>query len=72
MGSIKCKEMIKVLSKFGYNVVRQTGSHKILKHYQTNQSFVVSANDNESIGRPLISKILRWAGIEKDQFISNL
>ena len=72
IGSMKCKEILKVLGRCGYNVVRQNGSHKVLKHVQTNQSFVVSVNENESVGRPMLSKILRWANLSPDSFIANM
>ncbi len=72
IGGMKCKEVIKVLARLGFNVVRQNGSHKVLKHFQTNKSFVVSVNENETVGRPMLSKILRWGEINPDNFIANI
>lgn len=72
MGSMKTNEMLKVLAKFGFNVIRQNGSHMVLKNHQTNHSFVISCRINESLGRPMISKILRWANIDKETFMVNV
>lgn len=72
IGSMKCKEVLKVLYRCGFTLMRQNGSHKVLKNLQTSHSFVVSVNENDTVGRPMLSKILRWAGIEPDQFIANM
>jgi len=71
-GNMKCKEILKTLGRMGFSVVRQNGSHKFLKHVNTGHSFVISCNENESVGRPMLSKILRWANVSPDSFASFL
>ena len=64
------KELIKVLQKLDFEVVRITGSHHVLKHSDGRRT-VVPIHGNETIGPGLLSKILDEAEITKEAF-SNL
>ncbi len=59
------KELIKILSKFGYYVVRQKGSH--IRLYCQNRKPVTVPN-YKLIDRSLLRKILRDAEISVDEF----
>jgi predicted RNA binding protein YcfA (HicA-like mRNA interferase family) len=65
------KEIIKVLDKLGFNVVRIRGSHHILKH-RDGRMTVVPVHSNEIIGMGLLSKILNDCEIKKEDFIKLL
>ena len=65
------KEIIKVLEKLNFNVVRIKGSHHILKH-KDGRMTVVPAHTNEIIGPGLLSKIFNDCEIKKEDFIKLL
>lgn len=52
------KELIKILEKHGFEVVRVRGSHHFLKH-SDGRITVVPIHSNEIIGIGLFSKICR-------------
>ncbi|MFA5803614.1 MAG: type II toxin-antitoxin system HicA family toxin [Melioribacteraceae bacterium] len=60
------KEIIKVLSKIGYYVVRQRGSH-IRLHCEDKKSITVL--NYKSIDRSLLRKILRDSQISDEEFL---
>ena len=60
------KELIKVLEKLGYRVVRQRGSHVRLKC--ASKRFVTVPNHNV-IGKALLRKILRDIEINTEDFL---
>lgn len=68
---MKPKEVVKVLSKLGFNPVRQKGSHLILCHSDGRMT-VVPMHGNEDIGRGLLLKIMRDGKITKDDFLELL
>jgi predicted RNA binding protein YcfA (HicA-like mRNA interferase family) len=51
-------DLIAVLSKVGFHVLRVKGSHHFLRH-QDGRSTVVPAHSGETIGPGLLHKILR-------------
>ncbi len=65
------KEIIKALSKVGYVVVRQKGSHMRL-HSASRPQWPVTVPNYKSIDRSLLLKILRDAGLTSEQFLSFL
>jgi predicted RNA binding protein YcfA (HicA-like mRNA interferase family) len=52
--SITGKELVRVLGKFGFVIVRTRGSHNILKHADGRQT-VVPVHSGESIGPGLLA-----------------
>ena len=60
------KEIIKVLSKVGYYVVRQRGSH-IRLHCENKKPITIP--NYKSIDRSLLRKILRDAQISDEEFL---
>jgi predicted RNA binding protein YcfA (HicA-like mRNA interferase family) len=63
------KEVIKVLSKEGFLVVRQKGSHVILiKKSQEGRKHTVVPLHKE-IDKGTLLQIIRQAGLSKDEFV---
>ena len=65
------KQLIKILSNFGFVVTRIKGSHHILKH-KDGRMTVIPVHSNEMIGTGLLSKILSDCEIKKEDFIQSL
>ncbi len=64
-------KVIKALRKIGFIPVRQKGSHIILKN-NVGVIIVVPKHSGEEIGRGLLLKIIRQAGITKEKFLELL
>ncbi len=64
-------KVIKALRKMGFTPVRQKGSHIILKN-NGGVIIVVPKHSGEEIGRGLLLKIIRQAGITKEKFLELL
>ena len=65
------EKVIKALNKIGFEVSRQRGSHVILKNKE-GTIIVVPNHQGEEIGRGLLMKIIKQAGITKDNFLKLL
>jgi predicted RNA binding protein YcfA (HicA-like mRNA interferase family) len=63
------KEIIKVLNKIGYNVVRQRGSHIRLECPGRKP---VTVPNYKSIDRSLLRKILRDAQLSDEEFLKQM
>ena len=55
---LNAKELIKILSKIGFKVVRQEGSHVFLKH-NDGRTTVIPNHPGERIDRGLLNKIIK-------------
>ncbi len=55
---ITAQELIKLLTRLGFNVIRQSGSHVFLKH-NDGRTTVIPNHPGEKIDRGLLNKILR-------------
>ena len=64
--TITGKQLIKILKKFGFNVIRIKGSHHFLKH-NDGRCTTVPVHSNETIGIGLLSKILNDCEIIKKE-----
>ncbi len=60
------KELISILRKFGFEVIRIKGSHHFLKHID-GRTTVIPVHSNENIGIGLFMKILKDTEITKDE-----
>ncbi len=66
------KEVIKALSKIGFNPARQKGNHIILvKETADGRKAVVVPNHSE-IDRGTLLEIIRQAGLKRDEFLKLL
>ena len=68
---LPARKIIKALEKIGFKPVRHRGSHVILKHADGRVT-VVPVHKGEQIGRGLLSKIIKDAGITKEEFLNIL
>jgi predicted RNA binding protein YcfA (HicA-like mRNA interferase family) len=58
------KELIKLLEKEGWFFVRQKGSHKVFKKEGVNHIITVPDHAGQDIGKGLLNKILKDAGLK--------
>ena len=63
------RDVLKVLTKFGYALDRQRGSHMILKNSSGN---IVPLPRHNTIKPTTLKSILDQAGISKEQFIKEI
>lgn len=62
-------ELIKILEKLGFKIMRQQGSHIFLRH-EDGRTTVVPNHPGEKLDRGLLNKILRKdIGIEREDFL---
>ena len=61
------RKLIKILKKFGFEVLRTKGSHHFLKHLD-GRSTVVPVHGKETIGVGLFHKILKDCEITLEEF----
>jgi predicted RNA binding protein YcfA (HicA-like mRNA interferase family) len=57
--------------RLGFKPVRQRGSHVILKR-EDGKVIVVPVHGGEEIGRGLLSKIIKDAGLTREEFLKLL
>jgi predicted RNA binding protein YcfA (HicA-like mRNA interferase family) len=69
--SLEGEQVIKALSKVGFQVFRQKGSHVYLKH-SDGRATVVPVHKGEEVGKGLLMKIMKDVEIEKEDFIKLL
>lgn len=68
---IPAEKLIKALAKVGFKPVRQRGSHIILKHVDGRLT-VIPVHRGEEIGRDLLSKIIKDAGLTREELLKLL
>lgn len=68
---LTAKELIKILNKFGFQFIRQKGSHIYLKH-QDGRCTVVPLHAGKEIGRGLLKRILNETEISREEFLKRL
>jgi len=61
-------KVIKILSKIGFQVIRQKGSHVFLKH-PDGRRVVVPVHSNEKIDRSLLRKIIKEINLSREEFV---
>ena len=60
-------EIIKILEKSGFKIIRQKGSHVFLKH-QDNRITIIPVHKGKDVDRSLLRKILGDTKISPDEF----
>jgi predicted RNA binding protein YcfA (HicA-like mRNA interferase family) len=65
--SVTGKELVSILKKAGFEIIRQKGSHVFLRH-SDGRVTVVPVHKGETIGIGLLLKILRDVDITKEEF----
>lgn len=64
---ISARELLKILSKIGYSIDHQTGSHMILR----NESYPyrrITVPNHKEIARGTLRAIIRQSGLTLDEF----
>ncbi len=69
--SVTGRQVIAALNQVGFEVARVRGSHHILIHRDGRRT-VVPVHSGETIGRGLLTRILRDCRITRDEFRSLL
>lgn len=65
---LKGKEIVRILQKIGFRVVRTRGSHTFLKH-PDGRATVVPVHSGETIGPGLLRAILRDVEMSVESFL---
>jgi predicted RNA binding protein YcfA (HicA-like mRNA interferase family) len=60
-------ELIKILERMGFKIIRQKGSHVFLKH-QDNRTTIIPVHKGKDVDRALLRKILRDTKISPNEF----
>jgi predicted RNA binding protein YcfA (HicA-like mRNA interferase family) len=69
--SLTGEQICKALRKDGFQVIRQRGSHKYLKHAD-GRATVVPVHKGEAVGPGLLRKIIHDAELKRDDFLKLL
>jgi predicted RNA binding protein YcfA (HicA-like mRNA interferase family) len=62
---MKCSELYRILTKDGWYVVSQSGSHQKMRHPFKQGTIIFPNHGSQEIGKGLENKILKDAGIKK-------
>lgn len=68
--SISGKKLIKVLTRFGFEVVRIKGSHHFLRHAD-GRTTVIPVHSNEDIGKGLLRKIIADCDLTIEELVND-
>ena len=68
---VKAEKVIKVLSKLGFQTVRQKGSHVIMKH-PDGRITVIPVHKGEDLGRGILREIIKDTKVNKEEFLKLL
>lgn len=60
---MKSSELVKLLKRDGWFVVRQAGSHMIMEHPSKKGKVVCPFHSSQEVGKGLAAKILKDAGL---------
>jgi predicted RNA binding protein YcfA (HicA-like mRNA interferase family) len=70
--AISGDELIRALAKFGYEAVRQKGSHVRLRHPTDTKKLPVTVPLHDEIAFGTLRRILRDVGLTVEQLIASL
>ena len=63
------KEVIKALSKFGFEIVRQMGSHIFMKKKTDKEVITTVVPNHKEVDRGTLLEIIRQAKLTRDEFL---
>ena len=69
--TIKPRQLVRALERVGFKIDHQTGSHIVLRRASDNCRVVVPWHGRD-LGRGLTLRIIKRAGLTRDQFIELL
>ncbi|HPT21936.1 MAG TPA: type II toxin-antitoxin system HicA family toxin [Bacteroidales bacterium] len=61
---MKSSELFKLLTENGWYMIRQSGSHVIMKHPDKPEQITVPFHQSKEVGKGLLAAILKQAGIK--------
>ena len=65
---VTAKELIKALKRSGFNEFRQKGSHLTLIRDSDGKQVTIPVHSGKTIGKGLLSKILKEVGLTIEEF----
>lgn len=69
--SLRAREVIKILQHFGFEVIRQKGSHVVLKNDATGKRIVLPNHPSRTVKKPLLQKIIeKEAEMKVEEFLN--
>ncbi len=68
---LPARKVLKILNNLGFKIIRQRGSHVILKH-SDGRITVVPIHSKEEIGPGLLLKIIKDAKLSKEEFLESV
>ncbi len=68
---LSSEKVIKILTKIGFQKIRQKGSHVFLKHSDGRKT-VVPVHKGEEIGRGMLRKIIKDVELTREDFLELL
>jgi predicted RNA binding protein YcfA (HicA-like mRNA interferase family) len=63
--TVKAKRLLAALQRIGWNIKRQTGSHKVLSRSGW-PDVVFAFHDNEEIGPRMLSRVAKVTGLKPE------
>lgn len=69
--SLTPRELLAILLRAGFKILRQKGSHIRVEHPMTKRSTTIAMHAREISGK-MVSKILKQAGISTSEFLKFL
>ena len=68
---VSSAKILKYLSKQGFNIVRQKGSHISLHKVKSGKKLLVVVPKKNLIKRPTLASILKQADISREEFLED-
>ncbi len=68
---LPARKVLKILTSLGFKIIRQRGSHVVLKH-SDGRITVVPVHSKEEIGPGLLLKIIKDAKLSKEEFLETM
>jgi predicted RNA binding protein YcfA (HicA-like mRNA interferase family) len=65
----RAREVIRFLESLGFVQMRQKGNHKFFRH-KDGRTATVPDHKREELGRGILAKILRDAGVKTSEFLA--
>ncbi|MEK6953677.1 MAG: type II toxin-antitoxin system HicA family toxin [Candidatus Micrarchaeota archaeon] len=65
---LKSLELLKILNRLGFEIIRQSGSHIFLRH-PNGKTTTVPMHRRKEIDRHLLRRIIREIGMELNEFL---
>jgi predicted RNA binding protein YcfA (HicA-like mRNA interferase family) len=67
--SLSAREVCRILQKHGFAIIRQKGSHIILRKELPNRGITVPAPNHTELAKGTLKSIIDQSGISKSEFL---